>query len=150
MRYEAGDCRQGMLAADKLFAVPVALAQVEQTEASEVSHGNTNAAWSVLDTEGHHGRAVLALNRIGQQSVKDFVVNVVVSGSVDVQEQRVPEQGHLPIVIGVVPAIEYTSWWGSSQQEPQVSSAMARIPIPSLEQDEDVTGLLYTASGAQS
>ena len=95
-----GHCHDSVLAVDQLSPVPVALVQIEHPEPSEVPHGNGDATGTVPRAERHHRRSVFALDQIGQEGMKHFLVDVVVGGTVDLEEKRVPKQRHLPVVVG--------------------------------------------------
>src|SRR3990172_1633818 len=87
------------LGADKLFVLPFALSQIEQTETRKITRRNRQSSGPILRAEGHKGGAVLALEQIGQARTKHLAISLLPSRSIDFQKQGVEEQGHVPVAV---------------------------------------------------
>jgi len=98
-RARHGHFRQ--LLGDQLSLAPLAGAKVQQTKAREVAGRDRHAARAIVLAEGQERRIVLASDQIRQQRMQHLRIDRRMRSSVDLREERVEEQGHLPIVVGV-------------------------------------------------
>src|SRR5262245_29679198 len=99
VRHRIGNGQLRQSGTEKLLAVPCALVEIEQSEPASIAYGDSQPSWAVPEAEGQECWIVLALKQIGEPGVQDVRINPGIAGLVNLDQQRVEEQGHVVVAV---------------------------------------------------